>query len=65
MDDRIFLLNCKSYQEILDRLPAVMEPFKDLFPADNGRGICITASFDACRKNIHGNLWLQSVFISS
>ena len=55
MDDRILLLNCKSYQEILDRLPGAMEPFKDLFPADKAARILIKPNLNSNMNALTGN----------
>jgi uncharacterized protein (DUF362 family)/ferredoxin len=55
MDDRIFLMNCKSYREILDRLPAAMEQFRDLFPADKGARILIKPNLNSNMNALTGN----------
>jgi uncharacterized protein (DUF362 family)/ferredoxin len=55
MDDRIFQINCKSYQEILDRLPGAMEPFKDLFPADKAARILIKPNLNSNMNALTGN----------
>jgi uncharacterized protein (DUF362 family)/ferredoxin len=55
MDDRIFLVNCRSYQEILNRFPVVMEQFGDLLPADKGARILIKPNLNSNMNALTGN----------
>jgi uncharacterized protein (DUF362 family) len=55
MDDRVFLMNCKSYREILDRLPAAMVQFRDLLPADKGARILIKPNLNSNMNALTGN----------
>ena len=55
MDERILLMTCKSYREILDQLPAVMEQFRDLLPADKGARILIKPNLNSNMNALTGN----------
>jgi len=55
MDDRIFLVNCRSYQEILNRFPVIMEQFGDLLPADKGARILIKPNLNSNMNALTGN----------
>jgi uncharacterized protein (DUF362 family)/ferredoxin len=55
MDDRIFLVNCRSYQEILNWFPVVMEQFGDLLPADKGARILIKPNLNSNMNALTGN----------
>jgi uncharacterized protein (DUF362 family)/ferredoxin len=55
MDERINLINCKSYQEILDLLPDSLEQFKDLLPADRGARILIKPNLNSNMNALTGN----------
>jgi len=55
MDDRVFLMNCKSYQDILEQLPATMKQFKDLLPVDKGARILIKPNLNSNMNALTGN----------
>ena len=55
MDDRIFLVNCRSYQDVLERLPAAMEQFKDILPVDKGARILIKPNLNSYMNALTGN----------
>lgn len=55
MDERIFLVNCKSYREILGWLPAAMEQFRDLMPDDKGARILIKPNLNSNMNALTGN----------
>lgn len=55
MDDRILLMNCKSYQEILDKLPVVMDSFRELLPVDKSASILIKPNLNSNMNALTGN----------
>lgn len=55
MDDRIFLLSCRSYQEILNRLPVALEQFRDLLPADRCARILLKPNLNSNMNALTGN----------
>ena len=55
MDDRIFLVSCRSYQEILNRLPVALEQFRDLLPADRCARILLKPNLNSNMNALTGN----------
>lgn len=55
MDDRIFLMNCKSYQDVLDRLSNAMVNFQNLMPADKAARILIKPNLNSNMNALTGN----------
>lgn len=67
MDDRIFLLRCQSYQEILHQLAETMENFHDILPSDRKARILIKPNLNSNMNALTGNttdLRLLSAVIS-
>lgn len=55
MDDRIFVMNCKSNQDILDQLSNTLEQFRDVMPVDKGARILIKPNLNSNMNALTGN----------
>ena len=67
MDDRIFLMHCRSYHDILHQLTSAMESFHDILPSDRKARILIKPNLNSNMNALTGNttdLRLLSAVIS-
>jgi len=55
VNNHLALITCNSYQDILNRLPEALAPFKSLFPADKGARILIKPNLNSNMNALTGN----------